>query len=157
MIDFVIKFTTHNGLPRFVLETDPMAITEDAIIETAVIVSLFTDRQANDEDIIPDGSNNKRGWWGDSLANVKGDKIGSRLWLLEREKQIEGGKLDIRPRAKFYAEEALEHFIEDGVANSINITSSYPRPEWLGLVIKFEKANGQTLIFNYQYEALNAV
>jgi phage gp46-like protein len=153
MIDFVIKMITRNGRPTFVLETDLQAITQDAVLETAVIISLFTDRQADDDDIIPDGTNDKRGWWGDLLASVVGDKIGSRLWLLHREKQLE----EVRKDAETYAYEALEHLLDDVIVNSITIVASFPRSEWLALSIDIEKADGQLLNLNYSWEAFNGV
>ena len=35
---------------------------------------------------LPDPQSPRMGWWGDSFATVSGDRIGSRLWLFEREK-----------------------------------------------------------------------
>ena len=54
-------------------------------LETAVLLSLFSDRRAREEEI-PPGQTWRRGWWGDLLADDQ-DQIGSKLWLLEREKQ----------------------------------------------------------------------
>ncbi|EEF78401.1 phage GP46 family protein [Methylophaga thiooxydans] len=153
MMDFVIKMVNKNGRPRFVLETDPLKITYVAILETAVIVALFTDRQADSDDVIPDGTNDKRGWWGDALASVSGDLIGSRLWLLQREKQTE----PVRKAAEDYADEALQHLIDDEVVDSVQVTASYPRAEWLALDIDIETADGQLLNFNYAWEAFNGV
>lgn len=153
MMDFIVKMITQNGRPRFVLETDPKAITDDAVLETAVIISLFTDRQADADDEIPDGTGDVRGWWGDVLNPVNGDLIGSRLWLLHREKQLE----NVRKDAETYAYEALEHLLDDGVATSINVVASYPRPEWLALWISIQKADGTPLNFNYSWEAFNGV
>jgi phage gp46-like protein len=50
-------------------------------LESAVLISLFTDRRAEASDVVPDGSNDRRGWWGDSGSLYL---IGSRLWLLRR-------------------------------------------------------------------------
>lgn len=67
-------------------------------LRTAVILSLFLDRRADDDDVLPNGSNDRRGWWADTVAPMteygiggglaSGDRIGSRLWLLSREKQL---------------------------------------------------------------------
>ena len=35
-------------------------------LTTAVLISLFTDRQARSDDVIPDGTTDQRGWWADS-------------------------------------------------------------------------------------------
>ncbi|WP_213977480.1 phage GP46 family protein, partial [Serratia marcescens] len=50
-------------------------------LQTAMIISLFTDRVARDDDDI-DGED-RRGWWGDMGED---HNIGSRLWLLRRQK-----------------------------------------------------------------------
>jgi len=52
----------------------------------AVIISLFTWRRANPDDVLPAGDD-RQGWFGDTFAEVRGDRIGSRLWLLSRPEQ----------------------------------------------------------------------
>ncbi|EOM5101013.1 phage GP46 family protein [Escherichia coli] len=59
-------------------------LTDNSLL-TAVIISLFTDRRALDSDEIPDGTRDRRGWWGDSFRERP---VGSRLWLLSREKTL---------------------------------------------------------------------
>lgn len=56
-------------------------LTSDNDMHTAVLISLFTDGLARADD--PYEGTDRRGWWGD-LGNEK--TIGSRLWLLRREK-----------------------------------------------------------------------
>ena len=88
-------------------------------LTTAVLVSLYTDRRATVDDNIPDGTDNRRGWWGDSIAEIEGDRIGSRLWLLDRSKTVQ----DNLNRAKDYIEESLEWMVEDGIAAAIEVTT----------------------------------
>ena len=66
---------------------------------------------------------------GGGLAS--GDRIGSRLWLLSREKQLAG----VLDRARHYAEEALAWLVEDGVATAVSVTASSPRSGWLALEV----------------------
>ena len=97
----------------FTFDEDIQDLESDEGLETAVIISLFTDRRAKTDDILPDSNSlDKRGWWGDLVSDVEDDQIGSRLWLLDREKTE---KL-VLLRAKKYLEEALEWLIEDEVA-----------------------------------------
>ena len=42
----------------------------DDSLRTAVILSLFCHRRAEDEDVIPDGTSNKRGWWADTYLAI---------------------------------------------------------------------------------------
>ena len=110
-------------------------------LRTAVILSLFLDRRANDDDILPNGSDDRRGWWADTVApmtdygigggNASGDCIGSRLWLLSREKQLAG----VLERARHYAKEALAWMVEDGVATAVHVVATSPRQGWLALEV----------------------
>lgn len=91
----------------------------DQGIGTATLISLFTDRRALDDDVLPDpNSNDKRGWWADLVnPEVEDDQIGSKLWLLERSKTTP----DILVRAKQYSEESLSWFVEDGIASNVSV------------------------------------
>ena len=78
----------------------------------AVIMSLFTWRRANDDDVLPNQGGGQRGsrmgWWGDSFPPAPNDRIGSRLWLLSRAKLTDA----TAPLARSYATEALQWLIE---------------------------------------------
>ena len=116
-------------------------LVAEGSLRTAVILSLFLDRRANDDDILPNDSDDRRGWWADTVApmtdygigggSVSGDRIGSRLWLLSREKQLAG----VLERARHYAEEALTWLVEDGVATAVQVTATNPRQGWLVLEV----------------------
>lgn len=110
---------------------DGLGLAEDDGLETAVILSLFTDRRANADDIIPDGSIDRRGWWADQFADINNDQFGSRLWLLSREKQLSA----VLTRAKQYADEALKWMVDDGVAESVEVVASNPRMGILALLV----------------------
>lgn len=81
------------------------SITSGDVLLTDIIVSLFTDRRALSSDVLPAGNDDRRGWWGDSFSSRP---IGSRLWLLSREKQVP----DVPERCKTYAEESLQWLVE---------------------------------------------
>lgn len=86
---------------------------------SAIIISLFTDAKAQSDDVLPDINNNdRRGWWGDLVSpETEGDRIGSKLWLLERSKT----EPSILFRAKQYVEDSLRWMIEDGLASKIEV------------------------------------
>jgi phage gp46-like protein len=94
-------------------------LAADDGLETAVMLSLFTDRRAEDGDVLPAGETDRRGWWGDSVPEVAGDRIGSRLWMLAREKDTAA----VLERAKEYAEEALAWMLEDRVAERVTVAA----------------------------------
>lgn len=83
----------------------------------ATLISLFSWRKSNDDD----GVNipNRQGWWGDTFASETNDRIGSRLWLLRREKLTD----DVVARAREYAEESLQWMIDDALASVINVST----------------------------------
>lgn len=93
-------------------------IGTDRGLRTAVLVSLFTDRRAEPDDVLPADDGNRRGWWADGFAAVDGDLLGSRLWLLERSTRAEG----IEQRAEEMIREALAWMLEDKVTDRIDVT-----------------------------------
>lgn len=107
---------------------DALGLTEDDGLETAVVLSLFTDRRAQQDDPLPDGAD-RRGWWADGTGADARDRIGSRLWLLWREKQLPA----VLVRARQYAEEALAWLVTDGVARRVEVQASNPRRSLLRL------------------------
>ncbi len=93
-------------------------LASDRGLETAVILSLFTDRRAESDDVPPSGDDrDRRGWWADEFAEVAGDRIGSRLWLLDRSKRTN----DVKLRATESIREALAWMLEDRVVSGIDV------------------------------------
>lgn len=119
-------------------------------LRTAVILSLFTDRRANDDDALPAGAD-RRGWWADAWPEVSRDQVGSRLWLLGREKQLPS----VLQRAREYAAEALQWLIDDGIADAVRVDAEIVRQGVLGLRIEIERPGGvEQYQFNRLWEAL---
>lgn len=97
MIDLAVAWGATNLRLDWLFDGDDLVTTDT--LQTAVIVSLLTDRLANADDEIPDGGNDRRSWWADlplppANAPPAGDLIGSRLWLLSRRKAVEQTRLD---------------------------------------------------------------
>lgn len=115
-------------------------------LQTSILISLFSDRRARPDDTLPGGDGDRRGWWADAYPAIEGDQIGSRLWLLSREKEL----AEPLRRAKEYAEEALAWLVVDGIAARVEVTASVPRRGVLGLSIAVHKLDGN--IENFQYE-----
>lgn len=108
--------------PRFDWAIQRGDLAPDDGLETAIILSLFTDRRALPDDPLPDGSDDRRGWWADAWAEQ--GPVGSRLWLLEREKDTR----DVVNRARDYAEEALQWLVDDGIAERIEVMAGWVEP-----------------------------
>lgn len=96
-------------------------IAAEAGLATAVELSLFTDRRAQDDDKPPSGdARDVRGWWGDQFAEIEGDLSGSRLWLLDRSKLTNETAL----LAKQFCVEALDWLVEDSVVSAVDVSAS---------------------------------
>ena len=109
--------------------------TDDGL-RTSVIISLLTDRLADADAAIPDGTNDRRGWWGDLPLDTADDPpapdfIGSQLWLLAREKQLP----EVARRAEHYAREALQWMLDGDVATRIDAVATFPQLGWIQLQI----------------------
>ena len=91
-------------------------IGEGDEILTALIVSLFTDRLA-DEGEVREGLD-RAGWWGDAFDD-DGDRIGSKLWILQTERDLPGAPA----RAERWAIEAIQWMVEDGIARSVRTSA----------------------------------
>ena len=130
-----------NGL-LFDLALDGADLAPDTSLETAVVLSLFTDRRAEPGDI-PAGEDPK-GWWGDSFAEAD-DRIGSRLWLLPREKLLP----ETAERARGYAREALQWLLDDGIAAGVDVTAELHRPDRLSLAIVLRRPDGRQETYQY--------
>lgn len=121
-------------------------LATDAGLRTAVIISLFTDRLAEPGDAIPDGTADRRGWWGDMPVDAaqqdqppSGNALtGSRLWLLDRALQTQA----TLNAARAYAEEALAWMVADGVASAVTAIARFPRLGWLQLDITIAQPAG---------------
>ena len=133
------------------LEFENNDITKSTGLRTSVIISLFTDRRARDDDVLPDPTSlDKRGWFGDLISPVTtGDQIGSRLWLLEREKTTP----EVIKRAEEYCLEALQWMIDDGVVASVDVKVER-QESTLAIKVELRKINGlvEALEFSAEWD-----
>lgn len=118
----------------------------DAGIQTAVIISLFTDQRTTTDDPPPDELAGLGGWWGDQFAEIEGDLIGSKLWLLRRAKTEQ----ETLNRAEEYASAALNWMIQDGLAQSVEASASYDDNRILILSILITKPTGKKLDYRFK-------
>ncbi|WP_260927340.1 phage GP46 family protein [Novosphingobium sp. 9] len=98
-------------------------------ITTAVLISLFSDAVASDDDTLPDQTGDRRGWWGGS--------IGSKLWLRQRAKR----SATLLTQVRDDIQTVLAWLIEDGVASSVDVTTEYTKPGMLGVQIVIRRGN----------------
>ena len=124
--DIALVWDPMNGRADFAMNGQDLLM--DFGLHTAVIISLFCDRLADPADVIPDGTGDRRGWWGDTpLPNATDptggiDLTGSRLWQLARSLQM----TETLRKAENFAKEALQWMIDDGVAGSVTASAIFP-------------------------------
>lgn len=116
-------------------------------LETAVAISIFTDRRVTDEEL-PYPQTDKKGWWGDMFPEVDQDKIGSRLWLVGREKVTQ----EVANRAQDYCKEGLQWLIDDGVASSVTAIATYNSFKNLIIQIEIVKPSGKKSRFQVLWD-----
>ena len=115
-------------------------------MKSAVIISLFTERRANPDDSLPSSADtDRRGWWGDNFSATQSDRIGSRLWLLGREKQLS----KVLQRAVEYSKESLQWLIDDGIAKAIEVRAEIVRAGILGVEIIITRPSGANQKFQF--------
>lgn len=105
------------------------------LLRDAVMISLFSDRRAEDDQA---PARERRGWWGDPL-------MGSRLWLLWRR-----GRLDTQTQsdARAYCEEALSWLVEDGIAARVEVAVTL-LPRSLSVAIRVVRPDGRSLDYRF--------
>ena len=112
----MIALAWHDSTQR--IDLTPSVNDKIGWLENAVTISLFTDALASEDDELSDGSTDRRGYWGDTeLANNA--SLGSKLWLLKREKITQA----VVNKARDYCDIALKWLIQEQHLKAITVTA----------------------------------
>jgi phage gp46-like protein len=117
--DVLVQWDNINTIGDWVLADGDLQTGQD--LETACLVSLFTDKLATPDFVPTDGTSDRRGWWADPYND---QALGSNLWQLERAHKTRA-TLGLAQR---YAWDALQWLVLDGVARSVVVDT-----QWLGM------------------------
>lgn len=145
MTDLALFWDNERGHADLRVAGSDLVMSDD--LESAVIISLFTDRRAPDDVELPAGDD-RRGWWGDSYPDREGDEMGSLLWLLEREKETQ----EVLERSRIYARQALAWMIEDRVVSQMRVEAGFGREpglRWLAVYLTLPTGQQRTLRYEY--------
>ena len=146
MTDFSLKLDAEALIFDLVPGSSPEALATEAGLRTAVLASLFTWRRANDEDALPDpASTDRKGYWGDSYAQINGRKVGSRLWLLSRRIL----NAETAEEARQMAYEALDWLLQDSVAAALDVIVTPAPPRRLNLGVRIDRYDGTTVNLDF--------
>lgn len=119
-------------------------------LQTAAILSLFTNKRAPPDWVPPAGSSQARGGvWSDTYD---GFQLGSWLWLLNR---VDIGNVAaFLNKAKDYCLDALQWLVTSGVVATISVTTSLIAPTILGIQVVITEPGGvpQTMNFSWAWQ-----
>lgn len=142
-MDVALEFSTRGREADLVLSGADLK--PELSLNTALLISLFTNARADQDARLPTEDSDRRGWWGDTFAEVPGDRIGSTLWLLRREKLTE----QLRARAEREVERALLWLVQDGIAAGVEVSSEIQKPDRLALLIIVERPDASRVEFDF--------
>jgi phage gp46-like protein len=160
MRDIALVFEARSGEFDLALagEGEDRDILGDDGLLSAVIISLFSDRRAREDDPLPDERvglpTDRRGWWGDHVLEEDArDGLGSRLWLLAREKDLPV----VVARALEYARESLAWLVAAGLAQRVEVSAERIGPGYLGIGVAAVPPGGTEMgrewRFGYDYSS----
>jgi phage gp46-like protein len=155
-----IRLVQNTLFPKYSVSVD-WALLDDGTLDetqalaTAVIVALGTDRLAERSDILPDpDSTDRAGWWGDLDAEEiwGGWPIGTRLWLLKRDK-IDGpgsqrGATVVR--VENYIREAIQPFIDLKIASRMEVKATRAGRDRIDAVVRIYRGPELAIELHYQ-------
>lgn len=123
-------------------------LLQDFGLENAILISLFTDARADDNESTSDKSSNRRGWWCDDIDK---DNTGSKLWVV-----LSRAKLSdpIIPAVNKAVKDSLAWLIEDNVAKQINVDCQIVS-DLLAIKIEILSFNLKSKSYKYYYNWKN--
>jgi phage gp46-like protein len=120
------NYASSTGVPeKYVDMLQTYALELEDTLQTAVIISLFTDARAGRDDKLPLNQADRRGWVGDEFMvddfDGRPDPWGSKLWLV----YISKTTADVLEAARFSAQECLAWMVRAGIASRVDVTAQW--------------------------------
>ena len=102
-----------DGIYDIDLDTPNRDALKTAGLESAILVSLFSDRRAAADEVAD--PLRRRGWICDLVSAIPGDRHGSGLWLYAQSRLTETTAASVAAEAR----NALDWLIQEGLCNSV--------------------------------------
>lgn len=144
MSDLRIKYLF--DVQEFDLDIKNWELEFDDGLETAVLVSLFTDTRVAQEELRT-GETDKKGFWGDAVNNPDKVVSGSRLWFLDRAVMTD----ELLEQTREWCLEALQWLIDDLVAEDVTVETSFTDNKTMKILINIFRPTGKPVSFKYNY------
>lgn len=123
------------GVYDLVLDNGDLKVTDG--LETAIFVSLFSDRRAYLDEV--SDPLRRRGWIGDLVSDEPGDRHGSGLWLYEQHRLTDAVASGVRSEAS----QALTWMIDEGLVTFVDANVvRHPQTRTLAIAITLTALNG---------------
>lgn len=147
-ISFVYSATTAKTLGPADIVQDGGDLAQDYGLETAVLISLFSDARSTDK--LPSPLSSASGYWGSAVI---GFEFGSDRWLLNRSKLT----ADVAKRSEQIDRKALQWMIDDKIISSVTVTATITGNRQLDTKIIISRPTGSKVVFSYYINWENKV
>lgn len=138
--DILVQWDNTQALGDWVLAEGDLQTGQD--LETACLVSLFSDALATPDFVPTDGTSDRRGWWGDYYNDRP---LGTTLWQLDRAKTTRAN-LGL---AQTTTRQALQWLIDDGVVADIIVNTQWITRSMMGIAVAFTRPDGSQTRFMF--------
>lgn len=139
-------FDVGGPCPDLVIENGDLKA--DNGLETAALISLFTDKRII-ESQLPLNTDNKKGWWADLISEPIEDEIGSRLWVIETNGKVNA---DAVIDMKIFIQEAFQWAIDDGLAKSVIASSERIENNRIEGSVNILRPDGQNIPLKFLWD-----
>jgi len=139
-------FDVGTNCPDIVIENGDLK--PDNTLETAALISVFSDRRVETQDL-PQGINDPKGWWADAVSDPENDLIGSRLWTLIRQGKVLEETVSELENLLI---EAFQWTIRDGIASSVEVSAQRVDSNEIRGSVNIIKPTGEDIPFSFVWE-----
>lgn len=146
--DIRLELNPYIGYGEMII--DDRDVERDSGLETSVLVTLGSNRIANQDDVLPDDQDHG-GWWADVIPDTEGDLIGTRLWLLRRAKTNN----ELITKSQEYIKEGFQWMLDDGVISNLIVETWIAERNTLGMIIGLQRPGFVTVFYKYYYNWIN--
>lgn len=139
-------FDVGSSCPDIVIEDGDLKA--DNGLETATLISLFSNKRVSFEDL-PPGENDRQGWWADLISEPQSDEIGSRLWTLWR-----NGKIidETAVEMESILQDAFDWMLDDGIAANVVVEAARVGQNEITGTVDIIKPNGENIPLKFTWD-----
>jgi phage gp46-like protein len=148
--DILIQLDQDLQLYDLVLNEDGTDFKSSEGFDTAIPVSLFTDKRAPSS-LVPEASR-RRGWVGNILTLDEEFELGSLLWILDQAKLTQTEIIS----SQIYAKDCLSWLINIGAAESITVVTTQTATRGILINIKIRDNNNNLNQYQTLWRSTNA-